>query len=152
MSLFSSGVVSITTQDGATVFASVFILSARSSVFKAMFKSGMREEKEMKLLLDDVPEALLKLFLHALHSDELPASVNVEDGIVLAALAERYDVPYVKAFVINRACAQISNKNVGAALRAALTHKVSAVVEHAVRFSGKREVDVKALADGLCGR
>lgn len=64
--------------------ASVFILAARSSVFKAMFKSGMREAKEMKLLLDDVPEAQLKLFLHALNSDELPDTMTVTDGTAVA--------------------------------------------------------------------
>lgn len=132
--------------------ASVFILSARSPVFRAMFKSGMEESKSLTLEMDDVSEAQLKLFLHVLHSDSLPDNVSIENGTALAALADRYDVSIAKALAVNCVCSQINAKTVSRALNIGAIYRVAEIVEHAVRFSSLSEENLRALADGLHSR
>jgi len=147
------GSVAITTEDGETIHANVFVLAARSPVFRAMFNHDMQERKEMKLTLDDVSSTHFKQFLWMLHSDTLPddSKLSIEDATYLASLANRYDVPAAKTLAINHVLEQLGASTLDSILRAACKHHVKEIVKEALVFSSKTSKDLETVADILSG-
>ncbi|KAL7098241.1 hypothetical protein ACP275_09G004500 [Erythranthe tilingii] len=95
---------------GDKYHAHKFILSARSSVFEAMFSSHIRASDQQEMVIRDVEPGLFKALLHFVYSDTLPEnerslvdryafgkSLSNTIGAQLLAAADKYDIKRLKS-------------------------------------------------------
>uniref|UniRef100_A0A914QN91 BTB domain-containing protein n=1 Tax=Panagrolaimus davidi TaxID=227884 RepID=A0A914QN91_9BILA len=87
------------------------VISAESSVFDRMIKSGLQESKETKVAIIDFDfktvEAGLK-FCYGINDDKL---YNVENGIKLLQFSDKYDIKDLKTSMETFLLSQISRMN-----------------------------------------
>uniref|UniRef100_A0A914R6X3 BTB domain-containing protein n=1 Tax=Panagrolaimus davidi TaxID=227884 RepID=A0A914R6X3_9BILA len=87
------------------------VISAESSVFDRMIKSGLQESKESKVAIIDfdfeIVESGLK-FCYGIKDDKL---YNVENGIKLLQFSDKYDIKDLKTFMETFLSSKISRMN-----------------------------------------
>jgi hypothetical protein len=75
-------------KDNERVHAMRGLLIGQSKYFRAMFRSGMKENIENEVEMRDCSKAVFLLFLEYLYSGEV--DIGVEDAIELYVLSDRY--------------------------------------------------------------
>lgn len=93
-----------------TIPAHKFILASRSEVFQAMFTSGMQEDINGDVLIDDCDVSVMKALVHFLYTDSLEGfgAVSKEDLLVAAA---KYAVPGLLRLCDAALCLRITSEN-----------------------------------------
>ncbi|XP_045032742.1 speckle-type POZ protein B-like [Daphnia magna] len=74
----------------------VAILSVRSSVFAAMFQSGMQETNTRKVCIKDIKPDIFKQLLHYIYSGRTSSKLSEENAQPLFIAADMYDVDDLK--------------------------------------------------------
>ncbi len=80
--------------DGKEIKAHKMILSARSPVFAAMLKSGMKESVSNRVEIDDIAPDIFEVLLQFIYTDRVDLT-NIDPKDLLAA-ANKYLLPLLK--------------------------------------------------------
>ena len=127
--------------EGKELKASKGILAARSSVFHAMFKSGMSEAATNSVVrIEDVEYNVMRTIIRYIYSGSVREEVhdpsdNSHFVIKLFCAADKYALHYLKAVCENYILSTLSKKNVVFALMAGDLHNSSRIKEACFAFS-----------------
>jgi speckle-type POZ protein len=96
--------------DGKEIPAHSCIIAARSPVFEAMLKSGMRESNTNRIVIEDIDAATMIELLRYIY-------MNKAENLNLIALrliyaAEKYDLPGLKSMCASKLMDLITERNV----------------------------------------
>jgi speckle-type POZ protein len=80
-----------------SVEAHKYVLALRSPVFRAMFKTGMKETSAYTIAITDFPDPVVRAFGSFLYEDRCSRSVLQEHAAELSAIADKYQVPALTA-------------------------------------------------------
>lgn len=130
--LFSDMIVSV----GNKIFnIHRLVLAARSPVFEVMFQNKMRENSENKLVIEDSDEETFEVLLRYFYTGET-GPLNTDLALNLLVLADKYDVPELKAEIADYLKCEISIENALAILTEAYLHNATELENEAVEFVG----------------
>jgi len=108
------------------------ILSARSSVFDAMFTHDMEENRKSKVDIIDLEGDIVHDMITYIYSEKVPDLESKSAGLLSAA--EKYDLPELKAMCETSLCENITTDNVLDLLVLADLHSASSVRNLALKF------------------
>eukprot|EP00400_MALV-I_sp_L67-5_P000090 gene90-827_t len=138
------------------------ILSARSAVFRTMFRSGLKESFGGKVIkMEGISAKTLDRFLEFIYSGHISTQlVNgflepwlVDDCMDLASVAHRYDVPSLIETTISKLTRLLSAENVAAILQFADRYSFGSLKSAACNFATKNpEVLLKMQASPEFGK
>ncbi|CEF62186.1 Speckle-type POZ protein [Strongyloides ratti] len=90
-----------------------FMLASQSSVFRAMFKhTDTKEAINNSIIIEDSTPGAVSEMLKYLYSGEVVKELEVEEGIQLLRLAEKYILGQLKIICEEKLSAKVSNENV----------------------------------------
>jgi hypothetical protein len=92
------------------------ILSLHSPVFRAMFKTGMREATSTTILISDFSEPVVREFVQFLYADRSAKSALQVHGMQLLAMADKYQVSSLSAVCVSYLSSHLTEANVFHAL------------------------------------
>uniref|UniRef100_A0AC34F658 BTB domain-containing protein n=1 Tax=Panagrolaimus sp. ES5 TaxID=591445 RepID=A0AC34F658_9BILA len=72
------------------------VLAARSSVFRAMFQSGMKEAKENKVFIKDFDFNIVEAAIKSCYHQSLVEYTSLEDKLKLLQFFDKYDIQSLK--------------------------------------------------------
>lgn len=96
---------------GITIGAHVVILSARSSVFVAMFQCDMQESRTKKVVIEDIEPEVFRQLLHYLYTGTCPLLKMKSITQDLFVAADKYDIDTLKDECVDILLAQLEIKN-----------------------------------------
>ncbi|KAI9563075.1 hypothetical protein GHT06_010532 [Daphnia sinensis] len=96
---------------GITIGAHVVILSARSSVFAAMFQCDMQESRTKKVVIEDIEPEVFRQLLHYLYTGTCPLLKMKSITQDLFVAADEYDIATLKEECIDILLAQLEMSN-----------------------------------------
>ena len=88
------------------------VLSARSPVFKAMFKSKMRENSSRKLTIDDVEPEVISEMLHFIYTGSvINGFISEQVASDLLGTADKYQLDLLKNMCEDKLCSSLEISN-----------------------------------------
>jgi speckle-type POZ protein len=96
---------------GVVMGAHVVILTARSSVFAAMFQCDMEESKTKKVVIEDIEPEVFRQLLHYLYTGTCPFLEMKSITRDLYVAADKYDIETLKKECVDILLAQLEMKN-----------------------------------------
>lgn len=109
------------------------ILSARSTVFAAMFEHAMQETIESCVTIDDIEPGIFKKLLRYIYTDLTPAKLNTT-ALKLYTAADKYDIPTLKDLCRVHIMNKLRWENATETLILADTHSDLEMKNKALRF------------------
>lgn len=94
-----------------SIGAHVFVLSARSPVFAAMFQHNMRETDTKQVVISDIEPAVFKQLLHYIYAGRSPGLRLAEMAKPLLLAADKYDIEDLKEECLSLLRSQITVDN-----------------------------------------
>ena len=88
-----------------------FVLSARSPVFRAMFRSNMTEKRTKSVTIADISPDAIEKMLHYIYSGEVAQGDQPELNGELLKAADKYELGMMKKFCEERLCNALELKN-----------------------------------------
>jgi RCC1 and BTB domain-containing protein len=120
---------------GRNIYVHKAMLAARSSHFKNMLSSGMRECEDGQVLMPDAPYEAMKSLLVYLYSGDAP--LTPDSAMPVLRLADRYMVTGLKRLCESVLVSAISKESIVALLEAAFRysaeHLAAACLEYCVQ-------------------
>ncbi|GFW63725.1 speckle-type POZ protein [Trichonephila clavipes] len=111
------------------------VLAARSPVFESMFKNEMKESNENRLVITDSDEKTFGEFLRYFYIGEI-GPLTSDHALNLLVLADKYDVPELKAEIVDYLRCELSTENALSILIEAHLHNEKVLKREAVEFIG----------------
>ncbi|KAL9695382.1 hypothetical protein quinque_014667 [Culex quinquefasciatus] len=108
------------------------ILSARSSVFSAMFEHPMQETIENCVSIDDVEPPVIEALLGFIYTDELTSLETMAHALYKAA--DKYDVPTLKSICRCHILEKLSSETVAETLMLADLYGDLEMKKHVLQF------------------
>lgn len=87
-----------------------FILSCRSSVFNRMFRAGMKENEEGRVIIEDMEPEVLEELLRFIYCTEVSTSID-EICSELFEAADRFDIEALKILCENEMIKKVDTEN-----------------------------------------
>uniref|UniRef100_A0A0P5AS36 Btb/poz domain-containing protein n=1 Tax=Daphnia magna TaxID=35525 RepID=A0A0P5AS36_9CRUS len=112
----------------------VAILSVRSSVFAAMFQSGMQETNTRKVCIKDIKPDIFKQLLHYIYSGRTSTELSEEIAQRLFVAADMYDIEDLKDECVQFLLTCIKLENAINLMAWAHVHAVDSLKEAALAF------------------
>ena len=88
-----------------------FVLSARSPVFRAMFRSNMTEKRTKSVTIADISPDAIEKMLHYIYSGEVAQGDQPEQNGELLKAADKYELGMMKKVCEERLCNALELKN-----------------------------------------
>lgn len=95
---------------GKTFPAHRFILSCRSSVFNRMFRIGMKEVEEGKVVIEDIEPEVLEELLRFIYSSQVSPSIDTI-CVELFQAADKYDIEALKVICEQEMTSKVDAEN-----------------------------------------
>lgn len=103
-------------RDGTSIGAHILILSARSSVFSAMFQKSFIESQTRQVNIDDIEMEVFRQLLIYLYSGDAPKLTSDEEDVkttqLLFEVADKYAVETLKKECVNVLLKEVDSENV----------------------------------------
>ncbi|XP_057368104.1 protein roadkill-like [Daphnia carinata] len=120
----------------------VTILSARSSVFAAMFQSGMQEASTRKVCIKDIKPDIFKQLLHYIYSGRTSPELSEEIAQPLFVAADMYDIGDLKDECIQFLLSCISLENAVNLMAWAHVRSIDSLKEATLTFVGSNGKEI----------
>lgn len=108
------------------------ILAARSPVFAAMFEHNMKEKRLNKVVIDDVPENVLKEVLRFIYTGTIQNLIAMADSLLAAA--DKYDLERLKVMCEEALCGNLTIENAANILILADLHNAEQLKTQTLEF------------------
>ncbi|KAK4491304.1 hypothetical protein RD792_002040 [Penstemon davidsonii] len=112
--------------EGETFYAHKFILSIRSSVFKAQFFGPLKEENTRCIKIETMHASVFKAFLHFIYCDAVPDLdskwLDIKMAQQLLVAADQYGIERLRSLCEARLCENIAIDIVASSLALAEQH------------------------------
>ncbi|KAI9563144.1 hypothetical protein GHT06_010601 [Daphnia sinensis] len=131
-----------TAEKDESIGAHVSILSARSSVFAALFQSGMQETSTRKICIKDIKPDIFKQLLHYVYSGRLSTKLSEEIAQPLFVAADMYDVDDLKTECVRFLLSCIKLENAINLMAWAHIHSIDSLKEAALDFVGSHGKEI----------
>jgi speckle-type POZ protein len=118
---------------GVVMGAHVVILTARSSVFAAMFKCDMEESKTRKVVIEDIEPEVFRQLLHYLYTGTCPLLEMKSITRDLYVAADKYDVETLKKECVDILLAQLDVSNSIATLVWSHLHSITTLFDASLK-------------------
>lgn len=112
----------------------VFLLSARSSIFAAMFHGEMQETSTRKVCIKDIKPDIFKQLLHYIYSGRTSTKLSEENAQPLFVAADMYDIEDLKDECVQFLLTCIKLENAINLMAWAHVHAVDSLKEAALAF------------------
>ncbi|KAK4015109.1 hypothetical protein OUZ56_030099 [Daphnia magna] len=112
----------------------VILLSARSSVFAAMFHGGMQETSTRKVCIKDIKLDIFKQLLHYIYSGRTSTKLSEENAQPLFVAADMYDIEDLKDECVQFLLTCIKLENAINLMAWVHVHEVDSLKEAALAF------------------
>uniref|UniRef100_A0A0P6F4L0 Btb/poz domain-containing protein n=1 Tax=Daphnia magna TaxID=35525 RepID=A0A0P6F4L0_9CRUS len=116
----------------------VTILSVRSSVFAAMFQSGMQETNTRKVCIKDIKPDIFKQLLHYIYSGRTSTKLSEEIAQPLYVAADMYDIEDLKDECVQFLLCCIKLENAINLMAWAHVHSIDSIKEATLTFVESR--------------
>ncbi|XP_065214343.1 speckle-type POZ protein B-like [Planococcus citri] len=110
------------------------ILSARCSVFKAMFKHRMQEANSNRVEITDVKPDVFRELLHYIYTGNVKNTETATFMDLLVAAADKYDLQNLKFLCEDALCKRLSHDNAANILIIADSHQSEKLKAAAISF------------------
>ena len=127
--------------------AHVNILTARSSVFAAMFQHNMKETLTGKVYIQDVPYNIFTELLHYIYSGRTKTEMNEDTAQPLYIASDKYDIEDLKKDCVHFLVSSFTVENILHLLVWAHLHLVDELKTKAFKFIAKHGKAVCQLDD-----
>ncbi len=125
------------------------VLTARSSIFAAMFHQDMVEAKTNTIRIEDMSAETLRHFINFLYTDKLTPGLPLKQLVPVLAAAEKYNIQGLKSRAELRIAEFINVSNISEILSMAETHNCLLIKEHLVSYLSKiKDFDSVIVSDG----
>ncbi|XP_047072532.1 BTB/POZ and MATH domain-containing protein 2-like, partial [Lolium rigidum] len=119
---------------GETFPAHMYILAARSSVFRAELLSPMKENAAARVRIDDMDPKAFRAMLHFVYTDSLAEGSTVAMAQHLLVAADRYDMKRLKLICEEKLCNNLCRRTVANTLALAEQHGCGALKKACFKF------------------
>lgn len=141
--------------DGRVLRASKAVLCVRSSHFRAMFTSGMREATEAVVRIPDIAYTTFRALLDYLLTDEIAAALSSEEVLDLLMIANKYGVYRLEQLCETRLSMQLNAESVHEVAECASLIGSSQLERAAARYiamlEGQKTTGYSEFAAGAAG-
>ncbi|KAI9563145.1 hypothetical protein GHT06_010603 [Daphnia sinensis] len=121
-------------EEDESIGGHAIILSARSSVFAALFQRGMQETNTRKVCIKDIKPDIFKQLLHYIYSGQTSTKLSEETAQPLFVAANMYDIEDLKDECVQFLLTCIKLKNAINLMAWAHVHSVDSIKEAALDF------------------
>jgi len=128
------------------------ILAARSSVFDAMIKSGMREAQNNTVDIEEFDDDTVSAMIEYIYAGE--TNLKKDKLCEVLKIAEKYDLPQLRKMCEFQLCENITMANIAKALSTAYLYDSEMLKRIAIDFiiSNKDEVKRRGIMDKVAQR
>ena len=134
-------------EGGEKIGGHVYILSARSSVFAAMFHNDMQESKTGKVDIKDVQPEIFKQLLHYIYSGRISTPLTEYTARPLFVAADKYDVEDLRNECILFLLSSIRIDNAISLMVWANLHSVDELKNAALTFTARHGKQICLMKD-----
>uniref|UniRef100_A0A0P5QQ63 Btb/poz domain-containing protein n=1 Tax=Daphnia magna TaxID=35525 RepID=A0A0P5QQ63_9CRUS len=127
-----------TAEKDESIGGHVNILSVRSSVFAAMFQSGMQETNTRKVCIKDIKPDIFKQLLHYIYSGRTSTKLSEENAQPLFVAADMYDIEDLKDECVQFLLTCIKLENAINLMAWAHVHSIDSIKEATLTFVESR--------------
>ncbi|XP_057368083.1 BTB and MATH domain-containing protein 42-like [Daphnia carinata] len=131
-----------TAEEDEQIGSHVAILSARSSVFAAMFQSGLREASTRKICIRDIKPDIFKQLLHYIYSGRTSTELSEEIAQPLFVAADMYDIGDLKDECIQFLLSCITLENALNFMAWAHIYSIDSLKDAALTFVGSHGKEI----------
>ena len=134
-------------EGGEKIGGHVYILSARSSVFAAMFHNDMQESKTGKVDIKDVQPEIFKQLLHYIYSGRISTPLTEYTARPLFVAADKYDVEDLRNECVVFLLSSIRIDNAISLMVWANLHSVDELKNAALTFTARHGKQICLMKD-----
>lgn len=124
-------------RDGTSIGAHILILSARSTVFSAMFQKSFIESQTRQVNIDDIEMEVFRQLLIYLYSGDAPKLTSDEEDVkttqLLFEVADKYAVETLKKECVNVLLKEVDSENVIKLLLWSNFHSITELFDEAMK-------------------